>query len=60
MKLYEKSYCLCDMTDQSCSIGGYRTATATKNARYLLLPPKKDEFELTVLTSSKTRNLHRN
>jgi len=32
---------LCDMTEQACSIGGYRTAAATKNARYFLLPPKK-------------------
>ena len=29
------------MTEQSCSIGGYRTAAATINGRYLLVSPKK-------------------
>ena len=41
MRLYEKRYWFCDMTEQSRSIGGWRTGTATKNGRYLLVPPKK-------------------
>ena len=28
------------MTEQSCSIGGYTAAAATKNGRYLLVTPK--------------------